>query len=173
MIIIFQKILFPQEFLICFGCFRCTFSAYISHNVSYLIDYQLTKTQFQTFFTSQDIKQYVFKFFFSQLMTRLTLRFIFDYFLEQWLSRRKRGEEVNTKIWILWKRKKVFSWDEKLFSKIFKNFSEKGKISFLSFWDFIYTDSWVETVKSPFAFIHSISTCSSWDKATSRILKFS
>ena len=40
----------------------------------------------------------VIKFLFGQLMTLLTLRFIFDQPLKQWLTGRKRGEDGNTKI---------------------------------------------------------------------------
>ena len=42
--------------------------------------------------------QYVIKFLFRQLMTSLTLRFIFDRLLKQWPTRKKRQEEGNTKI---------------------------------------------------------------------------
>ena len=42
--------------------------------------------------------QYVIKFLFRQLMTALTLRFIFDRLLKQWPTRKKRQEERNTKI---------------------------------------------------------------------------
>ena len=68
------KISYFQEFLPCIGCFelftkikkesgtsfRYTFSAYfLDESSPYLILYQLTKFQYQTYFLSQHIKQYV------------------------------------------------------------------------------------------------------------------
>ena len=65
--------------------------------VPYLVSYQSTKFQYHTYFPSQVIKQYEFLNFCvcSQVITSQTLRFIFDYFLEQWLrSGKKRKREI-------------------------------------------------------------------------------
>ena len=125
MIILFQNTLFLKEFLACNGCFGlfskikkgsgasfwCTFSAWFFYkNVPYLILYQWTQFQCHTLFLSQDIKQNVIKFLFRQLMTPKTLRFFLNQPLKQWLTRRKRGKEENTKTWISRERKELFRW---------------------------------------------------------------
>ena len=55
-------------------------------------------------FPSQDIKHNVFR----QLMTSYTLRFMLDQALKQWLTRRKRGEDGNTKKMNISRTKKSF-----------------------------------------------------------------
>ena len=74
LIVFFQKNFFSREFLAWSGCFGiftkikkgsgtsfpCAFSAYFFHkNVSYLILYQLTKFQYQIYFPSQDIFEFL------------------------------------------------------------------------------------------------------------------
>ena len=68
LIILFQNILFSKVFCMQWlfkegsgNSFWCTFSPYFFHKYApYLIFYQLIKFQYQTFFLSQNIKQYVF-----------------------------------------------------------------------------------------------------------------
>ena len=55
-------------------------------------------------FPSQDIKHNVFR----QFMTSYTLRFMLDQALKQWLTRRKRGEDGNTKKMNISRTKKSF-----------------------------------------------------------------
>ena len=128
MIILFQNILFSNEFLACNACFMlftkikkesqtsfwCTFSKWFFHeNVPYLILYLWIKFQCYTFFLSQDIKQSVIKFSFRQLITSRTLRFVFNHQLKQWPKRSKSGVDENTKIWISQEWKELFRWNKK------------------------------------------------------------
>ena len=129
---------FSKEFLACNGCFWlytkvkkgyrasfwCTFSAWFFHkNVFYLILYQWTKFQCHTFFSSEDIKQNVLLSFSLDSWWRhklylqrfISIRFIFKQPLTQWLTRRKRGEDRNTKIWISREQKELFRWYKKFF----------------------------------------------------------
>ena len=57
----------------------------------------------------------VIKFLFIQLMMSKTISFMLDQPLKQWLTRRKRGEDRNTKIWIPREGKELFRWNEKHF----------------------------------------------------------
>ena len=62
--------------------FWCTFLAFFTHkNVTYLILQIWNKFQYQTYCPSDEIKQYVFKFLFSQWMTSYSLRYIFNHLL--------------------------------------------------------------------------------------------
>ena len=47
----------------------------------------------------------VIKFLFRQLITSLTLRFICEHTLKQWLTGRRKEKDKNAKIWISWERK--------------------------------------------------------------------
>ena len=139
MIIFFQNILFLKELLACSGWFGlftknkegsgssfwCTFSVSCFHkNIPYLILYQCTKFQCDTFFSfSRNQIKYVIKFIFRQLMTSWTLRFIFEQSLKQWLTGRKRGEDRNRKIWIYWEWKELFRWNKKTFFIFFDGLS--------------------------------------------------
>ena len=84
----------------------CIFSAYFFHkDVPYLILYHLTKFQYQNYFSSKDIKQYVFKFLLNQLKESWTSRFPFNHLFEQWLTGGKRGKKEIHKIEYLEKEK--------------------------------------------------------------------
>ena len=130
LIILSQNTLFLKEFLACNGCFGLfhkirkgsganfwsTFSAWFFHkNVPYLIFYQWTKFTHLIFFSKYQTKR-VIKFLFKQLMTSWILRFFLDQPLRHWLTRKKRGEDRNTKIWICWIRKELFWLNKTNFS---------------------------------------------------------
>ena len=57
----------------------------------------------------------VIKFLISQFMTSQTLRFFLDQPLKQCLTRKKRGEGENTKIWISQEQRELFRWNKKHF----------------------------------------------------------
>ena len=62
-------------------------------------------------------------------MTSVTLTFIFEQPLKQWMTGRKRGEDGNTQFWISQERKELFKWSKKTFSIVFEglSFGEKQK----------------------------------------------
>ena len=64
--------------------------------------------------------KYVIKFLFGQLMMSQTIRFMLDQPLKQWLTGRKRGEDLNTKIWISREWKELFRWNKKTFFIVFE-----------------------------------------------------
>ena len=102
LIILFQNILLSKEFLVCIGClklfiktkkgsgtcFWCAYSAYFFHkNGPYVMLDKMTKFQYQTYFPSQDVKQYMFlNSCIANWWCIINLRFIFDHPLEQWLT---------------------------------------------------------------------------------------
>ena len=74
---------------------RLAFGAHFLHDffhkiVSYLILYQWTKFQCHDLLLSQDIKQNV-------LLSSYLDRYFLDQPLKQWLTRKKRNEDKNTK----------------------------------------------------------------------------
>ena len=131
MIILFKNILLLKEFLACndvLGLFTkikrgpetsflCTFLHDFSIKM-FFIAYSINWQSFNviTLLLSQDIKQNVLKFLFGQLMMLQTIRFMLDQPLKQWLTRRKRGEDENTKIRISQELKEHFRWNKKRFS---------------------------------------------------------
>ena len=87
----------------------------------------------------------VIEFLFRQLKTSWTLGFVFDHTLKQWSTRRKRGEDINTKneyleietsfldeiksivhsFWrviIWWKNKKLMEIADTSFKMVFRNY---------------------------------------------------
>ena len=62
-------------------------------------------------------------------MMSVTLRFIFEQTLKQWLTGRKRDEERNKIFWISRERKEVFRWNKKTHFIVFEglSFGEKQK----------------------------------------------
>ena len=64
----------------------------------------------------------VIKFLCRQLMMSQTIRFILDQPLKQWLTRRNRGEDGNTKIWISREWKELFRWNKIQFSYFLKGY---------------------------------------------------
>ena len=130
--------LFLKEFLACNDCFglftkikkgsRTNFlytnSAWFFHkNVPYLILHQWTKFQCHTSFPSQVIKQNMLLSSYLDRMTSWTLRFLLDQALKEGLTRRKRGENRNTKIWISWERKDLFKLNKKTSFIVFEGLS--------------------------------------------------
>ena len=136
LIILFQNILLSKEFLVCIGClklfiktkkgsgtcFWCAYSAYFFHkNGPYVMLDKMTKFQYQTYFPSQDVKQYMFlNSCIANWWCIINLRFIFDHPLEQWLTG-GRGEERINFFWTTSQRKKLFRWNKKSFFKFFKD----------------------------------------------------
>ena len=130
--ILFQNVLFLKEFLGCNGSFGlfskikkgskasfwCTFTAWFFHeNVPDLILYQWTKFHCHTLFLSHNIKQNVLlSFYLDSWWCHKFLRFFLDQPLKQWLTRKKRGEDENTKISMSREWKKLFRWNKKHFS---------------------------------------------------------
>ena len=62
----------------------------------------------------------VIKFLPRQLITSCTLRFFFGHPLKQWPTRRKRGENGNTKIWISWNEKSFFDEIKSIFHSFWR-----------------------------------------------------
>ena len=71
----------------------------------------MIKFQYQTFFTSQDIKQFVFKFRFTQISK--TFGFIIIQFYQQWTTWEKREEEVGVNISISREWTELLRWNKK------------------------------------------------------------
>ena len=78
-------------------------------------------------FPSQDIKHNVFR----QLMTSYTLRFMLDQALKQWLTRRKRGEDGNTKKMNISRTKKSFLNEIKTSLIVFEGLSFGEEYKFI------------------------------------------
>ena len=80
-----------------------------SVNMVLVLHNQLTKFQYQNYFPSEGIKQYVFlNSCLANWWQHKLLRFIFSYLLEQWLRGEKKNEDGNTKIWIYWEPERAF-----------------------------------------------------------------
>ena len=68
------------------------------------------------------ISKCVIRLLLPQLMMSWILRFFLDQPLKEWLTRRKRGKDKNTKTWISRERKDLFRWNKKHFSNFLKGY---------------------------------------------------
>lgn len=101
-----EPIAYISNYLPKFRCFRCTFSAYFFHeHFPDRILYQLTMFQYQTFFTSKYIKQFVFKFQLKQTIDVKTISFSHKFSKFQ---KGVGGEERSTYMWISQQRGGLF-----------------------------------------------------------------